>query len=86
MRHARAEEYDLMLAVNRVKDIFRGAAVYLDKSMRVERLDEKPQPGAAKTEWNNAGLFVGGPILFDYLARLTPSARGEFEVPVQSHK
>jgi UDP-N-acetylglucosamine diphosphorylase / glucose-1-phosphate thymidylyltransferase / UDP-N-acetylgalactosamine diphosphorylase / glucosamine-1-phosphate N-acetyltransferase / galactosamine-1-phosphate N-acetyltransferase len=81
IHHARNDEYHLMLAVNRVKDPFRGAAVYLDTHMRVERLDEKPAPGTAKTEWNNAGLFASSQIVFDYLARLEPSARGELELP-----
>jgi NDP-sugar pyrophosphorylase family protein len=81
IHHARNDEYDLMLAVNRVKDPFRGAAVYVDAHMIVERLDEKPAPGSAKTEWNNAGLFATGQIIFDYLARLKPSARAELEIP-----
>jgi NDP-sugar pyrophosphorylase family protein len=81
IHHARNDDNDLMLAVNRVKDPFRGAAVYVDAHMMVERLDEKPAPGTAKTEWNNAGLFATGQIIFDYLARLEPSARGELEVP-----
>ena len=81
IHHARNDEYDLMLAVNRVKDPFRGAAVYLDAHMRVERLDEKPAPGTAKTEWNNAGLFATGQIIFDYVTRLEPSPRGELELP-----
>jgi NDP-sugar pyrophosphorylase family protein len=81
VHHARNDEYDLMLAVNRVKDPFRGAAVYVTPQMIVERLDEKPAPGTAKTEWNNAGLFAAGQMIFDYLARLTPSIRGELELP-----
>lgn len=81
IHHARIDEYDLMLAVNRVKDPFRGAAVYVSPHMTVERLDEKPAPGTAQTEWNNAGLFATGQIIFDYLARLTPSVRGELELP-----
>jgi dTDP-glucose pyrophosphorylase len=81
IRDARDDEYDLLLAVNRVKDPFRGAAVYLSKDMRVERLDEKPAPGTAKTEWNNAGLFATGQIIFDYLEKLELSPRGEFELP-----
>jgi NDP-sugar pyrophosphorylase family protein len=81
IRDARDDEYDLLLAVNRVKDPFRGAAVYVSKDMRVERLDEKPAPGTAKTEWNNAGLFATGQIIFDYLAKLELSPRGEFELP-----
>lgn len=81
IRHARDDDYDLLLAVNRVKDPFRGAAVYVSKDMRVERLDEKPAPGTAKTEWNNAGLFATGQIIFDYLEKLELSPRGEFELP-----
>lgn len=81
IHHARNDEYDLLLAVNRVKDPFKGAAVYLDSHMTVERLDEKPAQGTAKTEWNNAGLFATGQTIFDYLARLKPSVRGEIEVP-----
>src|SRR5208282_1096615 len=68
IHHARNQEYDLMLAVNRVKDPFRGAAVYVTRHMMVERLDEKPASGTARTEWNNAGLFATGRIIFDYLA------------------
>jgi NDP-sugar pyrophosphorylase family protein len=81
IHHARTDEYDLMLAVNRVRDPFRGAAVYVDNHMIVERLDEKPAAGTAKTEWNNAGLFATGPMIFDYVAKLEASARGEIELP-----
>ena len=79
--HARNDEYDLLLAVNRVKDPFRGAAVYVDAHMIVERIDEKPARGTAKTEWNNAGLFATGQMIFEYLERLTLSPRGELELP-----
>ncbi len=78
---AREDDFDLLLAVNRVKDPWRGAAVYLSPDMRVERLVEKPERGASTTEWNNGGLFASGQIIFDYAERLRPSARGELELP-----
>ncbi|HYL57892.1 MAG TPA: nucleotidyltransferase family protein [Candidatus Acidoferrales bacterium] len=81
VHHASNDDYDLLLTVNRVRDPFRGAAVYLTKHMTVERLVEKPPRGTAKTTWNNAGLFATGQAIFDYLARLSPSARGEIELP-----
>ena len=81
VRAARSESYDLMLAINRVRDPWRGGAVYVDADMRVERLVEKPPPGTSTTHWNNAGLFAATPLLFDYLARLKPSPRGELELP-----
>ena len=82
VEHARHDEFDLLLAANRVKDPFRGAAVYIAPDLRVERLDEKPAAGTAKTDWNNAGLFSAGQCLFDYLKRLERSERGEYELPL----
>jgi UDP-N-acetylglucosamine diphosphorylase / glucose-1-phosphate thymidylyltransferase / UDP-N-acetylgalactosamine diphosphorylase / glucosamine-1-phosphate N-acetyltransferase / galactosamine-1-phosphate N-acetyltransferase len=81
MRRARNDDYDLMLTMNRVKDPFRGGAVYVTPQMMVERLEEKPAPGTSTTQWNNAGLFATGQIIFEYIARLKPSPRGELEVP-----
>ena len=78
---ARSETYDLMLAVNRVDDPWRGAAVYVDADLRVEKLIEKPAPGTSSTHWNNAGLFASTPRIFDYIAKLKPSPRGELELP-----
>ena len=74
-------DYDLLLAVNRVKDPYAGAAVYVDAEMRVERLVEKPPPGASTTNWNNAGLFASNAAFIEYVRRLKPSPRGELELP-----
>jgi len=78
---ARTESYDLLLAVNATSDPWRGAAVYVDHDMRVEKIVEKPARGTSTTRWNNAGLFAATPRIFEYLARLKPSARGELELP-----
>ena len=72
---------DLLLAVNEMDDPWRGAAVYFDAELRVERLVEKPPLGTSSTRWNNAGLFATKRCLFDYLERLQPSPRGELELP-----
>jgi len=77
----RSESYDLMLSINRVRDPWRGGAVYVDATMRVERLVEKPAQGTSTTHWNNAGLFAATPLIFEYLAKLKPSPRGELELP-----
>ena len=79
---AAENDYDLLLAANRMKDPWRGAAVYLSADMHVERLVEKPPEGESETEWNNAGLFAAKPMLFDYLTQLAPSPRGELELPL----
>jgi len=78
---ARTESYDLMLSVNRVRDPWRGGAVYVDAGMRVERLVEKPAQGTSTTHWNNAGVFASTTLLFEYIAKLQPSPRGELELP-----
>lgn len=67
-------------SVNWVDDPSAGAAVYLQPNDTVEKIVEKPAPGTATTNWNNAGIYVYPPILFDYLRRLKESPRGEYEL------
>jgi len=69
------------IAVNEVDDPWAGAAVYVDEAMRVLRMVEKPPKGTSKTHWNNAGLAVLPPAIWDEVDRLEPSARGEYELP-----
>ncbi len=72
---------DALLSVNATDDPWRGAAVYVDDDWRVTSLIEKPPRGSSSTPWNNAGIFVFTPMIFDYARRLAPSARGEYELP-----
>jgi len=69
------------LAVNEVDDPWAGAAVYVDEEWRVLRVEEKPARGTSTTRWNNAGLLMLTPAVFDYARRLAPSPRGEYELP-----
>lgn len=78
---ANRQNYDLLLCVNAIDDPWRGAAVYVDNEMRVEKVIEKPPRGTSSTPWNNAGLFATSQKIFDYIDRLKPSARGELELP-----
>jgi dTDP-glucose pyrophosphorylase len=85
-------------SVNWVDDPYAGAAVYLSADDTIERIVEKPPKGTATTNWNNAGVYVYPPILFDYLRKIEQSPRGEYEltealrqmvedgVEVRSHK
>lgn len=70
-----------VIGLNWVEDPYRGAAVYLDDQDEVLRIQEKPPKGTASTHWNNAGIYVFDPVIFDYTARLTLSPRGEYELP-----
>jgi len=70
-----------VMGLNFVDDPWAGAAVYVDADNTVLRIEEKPPKGTATTHWNNAGLFLFEPILFQYTAQLQPSPRGELELP-----
>lgn len=78
-----------VLAVNAVDDPAAGAAVYVDDApalddghpARITRIVEKPPPRTSTTRWNNAGFGVLGPGIWDAIAGLAPSPRGEYELP-----
>jgi NDP-sugar pyrophosphorylase family protein len=68
-----------VVAVKKVDDPWQGAAVY-ELDGRIRRIVEKPPKGSSKTHWNSAGFYAFRPVLFDYLERLQPSARNEYEL------
>jgi NDP-sugar pyrophosphorylase family protein len=67
------------VAVKEVDDPWQGAAVYEDGG-RITRILEKPPKGTSTTRWNSAGFYTFRPVIFEYLARLKPSVRGEYEL------
>ncbi len=67
------------LAVKAVDDPWQGAAVY-ETNRRIEKIVEKPAQGTSTTNWNSAGFYAFRPIVFDYLARVKPSPRNEYEL------
>ena len=80
-KRARSQSYDLMLSINRVRDPWRGGAVYVDADMRVERLVEKPARGPRRRIGTMPACSPRHRGIFDYLAKLKPSPRGELELP-----
>jgi UDP-N-acetylglucosamine diphosphorylase / glucose-1-phosphate thymidylyltransferase / UDP-N-acetylgalactosamine diphosphorylase / glucosamine-1-phosphate N-acetyltransferase / galactosamine-1-phosphate N-acetyltransferase len=68
-----------VVAVKEVEDPWQGAAVY-ETGGRIREIIEKPPKGASTTPWNSAGIYAFRPVLFDYLDRITPSARKEYEL------
>jgi len=76
-----ASPCDALLTVNPTDDPWQGAAVTVDEDWRVVSLIEKPPRGTAHTRWNNAGIFVFSKLIFEYAERLSPSRRGEYELP-----
>jgi UDP-N-acetylglucosamine diphosphorylase / glucose-1-phosphate thymidylyltransferase / UDP-N-acetylgalactosamine diphosphorylase / glucosamine-1-phosphate N-acetyltransferase / galactosamine-1-phosphate N-acetyltransferase len=72
---------DAVIAVNEVEDPTAGAAVYVDGTMTVQRIVEKPAPGSSTTRWNNAGFGILPPAIWPHIEALQPSPRGEYELP-----
>ncbi len=68
-----------VLAAKEIDDPWQGAAIY-ETDARISRIIEKPRKGSSTTRWGSAGFYGFRPVIFDYLARLTPSVRGEFEI------
>jgi len=76
---ARLEGAEAVVAVKRVEDPCQGAAVYVEDD-RVTRIIEKPPKGTSTTNWNSAGIYCFRPSIFDHLAAVERSRRGEYEL------
>ena len=70
---------DAMLTTRWVEDPSAGAAVYVEDGV-VTRIIEKPPKATATTHFENAGIFVFTPIIYDLLDRVELSTRGEYEL------
>jgi bifunctional UDP-N-acetylglucosamine pyrophosphorylase/glucosamine-1-phosphate N-acetyltransferase len=55
-----------------------GSSVTFDNAGRILGMVEKPPKG--KALWNSSGIFAFKPDIFGYLKKLSPSARGEYEL------
>ena len=68
-----------VVAVQYAADPWRGAAVY-EASGLLTAIFEKPPPGTSSTHWNSAGIYAFRTAVFDELARVPMSPRGEYEL------
>ncbi|MBU0607454.1 MAG: nucleotidyltransferase family protein, partial [Armatimonadetes bacterium] len=75
------EQPDAILSLNWVADPWEGAAVYVDEAGYVAQIIEKPPRGQSTTNYNNAGIFVLRPEVFEVLRECPVSPRGEVEFP-----
>jgi dTDP-glucose pyrophosphorylase len=83
---------EAILTVTRGEDISKGGAVFLNDDMDVIDLREKMQPVAGVSDgghsdqrsqlqpFYNAGLYAFRASIFDFIAKLKPSPRGEYEL------
>lgn len=72
-------EAQAVLAAKWVDDPWQGAAIY-ERGGVVERIVEKPPQGTSTTHWNSAGTYMFRASIFDELARIPKSPRGEYEI------
>ncbi|MCX6590675.1 MAG: nucleotidyltransferase family protein [Acidobacteria bacterium] len=70
---------DAVAAVRHVPDPWQGAAVYEQDGV-VTRIIEKPPQGTSTTHWNSAGVYCFRAAVFDELAKVPKSPRGEYEL------
>ena len=68
-----------VLGVKDIDDPYLGAAIYQEGG-RISHIIEKPPKGASTTRWGSAGFYGFRPVIFEYLDRLTPSVRNEYEL------
>jgi dTDP-glucose pyrophosphorylase len=71
---------DAVLTVRAGDDVSKGAAVMFDQDHYLVDLIEKPPPGSVKSPWNNSGIYIFTPKLFEYIPRIQKSVRGEYEL------
>lgn len=68
-----------LLLLEHTPDPHQGAAVYLEGE-RIVRLVEKPPPGTSASPWNQSGVAVYTPAIFEALDGVPLSPRGEREL------
>jgi dTDP-glucose pyrophosphorylase len=71
---------EAILTVTRGEDVSKGGAVFVNGQMELIDLREKPKPGEPTSLWYNAGLYAFRPSIFEFIAKLNPSPRGEYEL------
>jgi dTDP-glucose pyrophosphorylase len=71
---------EAVVSVKRNEDVTQGGAVFVNENFELIDLREKPKPGEATSPWYNAGIYAFRSSIFDYIAKLERSSRGEYEL------
>ena len=75
-----SKDVDATITVTRGEDVSKGGAVFVNERMELVDLREKSKPGEPTSPWYNAGLYAFRPTIFDFIEKLKPSPRGEYEL------
>jgi dTDP-glucose pyrophosphorylase len=74
------ESAEAVVSVKQNEDVAQGGAVFVNEKFELIDLREKPKPGEPTSPWYNAGVYGFKPSIFDYIAKLERSPRGEYEL------
>ena len=74
------DEAEAVVSVKRSDDVSQGGAVFVNEKFELIDLREKPKPGEPTSPWYNAGVYAFHASLFDFIAKLERSPRGEYEL------
>jgi UDP-N-acetylglucosamine diphosphorylase / glucose-1-phosphate thymidylyltransferase / UDP-N-acetylgalactosamine diphosphorylase / glucosamine-1-phosphate N-acetyltransferase / galactosamine-1-phosphate N-acetyltransferase len=71
---------EAIVTVKANEDCTKGGAVFVNERMEVTDLREKVASAEASSAWYNGGVYAFRPSIFDFVAKLKPSPRGEYEL------
>jgi UDP-N-acetylglucosamine diphosphorylase / glucose-1-phosphate thymidylyltransferase / UDP-N-acetylgalactosamine diphosphorylase / glucosamine-1-phosphate N-acetyltransferase / galactosamine-1-phosphate N-acetyltransferase len=71
---------EAVISVKRSDDVSQGGAVFVNDKFELVDLREKPKPGEPTSPWYNAGIYAFRASIFQFIAKLEPSPRGEYEL------
>jgi dTDP-glucose pyrophosphorylase len=74
------DDCEAIITMTRGEDVSKGGAVFVNEQMKLVDLREKPKPGEPTSPWYNAGLYAFRPGIFEFISKLKPSPRGEYEL------
>jgi dTDP-glucose pyrophosphorylase len=74
------DDMEAVITITRGEDVRKGGAVFVNEQMELIDLREKPKPGEPTSPWYNAGLYAFRPSIFQFIEKLKPSPRGEYEL------
>src|SRR5579872_908780 len=81
-----------VITVTRGQDVTKGGLDFFDEEFCLKRVVEKPSAGQleelrrdgwlkpGEPVWYNAGIYVFKPIVYEFIAKLQKSPRGEYEL------
>jgi dTDP-glucose pyrophosphorylase len=71
---------EAVVSVKRNEDVRQGGAVFVNDRFELIDLREKPKPGEPTSPWYNAGVYAFRSSIFEHIAKLERSPRGEYEL------